>query len=77
MRPIPPNIFISDVKHRSIIEVNEAGTEAAAATSVSMGVTSVMPAENPFEMTVDRPFLFAIEDVQTGALLFQGIIHQP
>jgi len=77
MRPIPPNIFISDVKHRSIIEVNEAGTEAAAATSVSMGVTSMMPDENPFEMIVDRPFLFAIEDAQTGALLFQGIIHQP
>lgn len=77
MRPAPPSLFISEVKHRSVIEVNEAGTEAAAVTSVSMGVTSAMPAENPFEMTVDRPFLFAIEDVQTGALLFQGIIHQP
>lgn len=77
MRPIPPNLFISDVKHRSVIDVNEAGTEAAAVTSVSMGVTSAMPSENPFEMTVDRPFLFAIEDIETGALLFQGIIHQP
>ena len=77
MRPIPPNLFISEVKHRSVIDVNEAGTEAAAVTSVSMGATSAMPTENPFEMTVDRPFLFAIEDVQTGALLFQGIIHQP
>ncbi len=77
MRPTPPNLFISEVKHRSIIEVNEAGTEAAAVTSVSMGATSAMPSENPFEMTVDRPFLFAIEDVQTGVLLFQGIIQQP
>ncbi len=77
MRPIPPNVFISEVKHRSMIDVDEAGTEAAAVASVSMGVTSAMPEENPFEMTVDRPFLIAIEDVQTGMLLFQGIIHQP
>ena len=77
MRPIPPNVFISEVKHRSMIDVDEAGTEAAAVTSVSMGVTSAMPVENPFEMTVDRPFLIAIEDAQTGALLFQGIVHQP
>jgi serpin B len=78
MRPTPPNLFISEVKHRSMIDVNEAGTEAAAVTSVSMGVTSAQPSEEePFEMIVDRPFLFAIEDTQTGALLFQGIIRQP
>lgn len=78
MRPTPPNLFISEVKHRSMVDVNEAGTEAAAVTSVSIGVTSARPSENePFEMIVDRPFLFAIEDVQTGALLFQGIIQRP
>lgn len=77
MRPTPPAIFISEVKHRSVIDVNEAGTEAAAVTSVGMAATSAQPIEDFFEMTVDRPFLFAIEDVQTGALLFQGIIQQP
>jgi serpin B len=78
MRPTPPNLFISEVKHRSMVDVNEAGTEAAAVTSVSMGVTSIGPGEEtPFEMIVDRPFLFTIEDVQTGAMLFQGVIQQP
>jgi serpin B len=78
MRPTPPNLFITEVKHRSMVDVNEAGTEAAAVTSVSMGVTSIGPGEEtPFEMIVDRPFLFTIEDVQTGAMLFQGVIQQP
>jgi serpin B len=77
MRPAPPNLFISEVKHRSVIDVDEAGTEAAAVTSVSMGTTSARPSAKPFEMTVDRPFLFAIEDRQSGLLLFEGIIHQP
>lgn len=77
MRPIPPNVFISDVQHLAYVDVNEAGTEAAAATAVQMGVTSAMPTEDTFTMQVDRPFFFVIEDSGTGNLIFIGSIVEP
>jgi len=77
MRPVPPNIFISQVRHVAYVDVNEAGTEAAAATSVEMGITSAMPTEEPFVMQVDRPFFFAIEETSTGSLLFTSLIFAP
>ncbi len=70
MGSTPPNIFIKNVKHKSYIDVNEEGTEAAAVTSVEMGVTSIMMPD--FDMIVDRPFFFAIEDRLTGAIVFMG-----
>ena len=69
------NLFISEVMHKSICEVNEEGTVAAAATSVRMGIGSVSPP--PFSMKVDRPFFFAIRDYQTGVLFFMGSITNP
>lgn len=74
MRPIPPNLFISNVKHKTIIEVNEEGTEAAAVTSVEIGITSV---PELFQMTVDQPFFFAIVDNMTGIILFMGSVEEP
>ena len=66
---------ISDVIHKAIIEVNEEGTVAAAATAVIMATTtSIMPS---FSMIVDRPFFHAIRDNQTGALLFMGFVLDP
>jgi len=59
------------------VDVNEAGTEAAAVTSVEMGITSAMPIEEPFVMQVDRPFFFAIEETSTGSILFTGLITEP
>ena len=70
-------VSISRVRHRSFVEVNEEGTEAAAATSVQMRLTSAMPIDPPFEMSVDRPFFFAIRDNMTGAILFMGSIVDP
>ncbi|MBN1885778.1 MAG: serpin family protein [Candidatus Krumholzibacteriota bacterium] len=70
-------VSISEVRHKSFVEVNEEGTEAAAATSVQMRLTSAMPIDPPFEMTVDRPFFFAIRDNMTGAILFMGSIVDP
>jgi serpin B len=70
------NLFISDVVHKAFVTVDEDGTEAAAATAVIMGLTSVMP-EQPVEMTVDRPFVFFIRDIQTGTILFVGRIVNP
>ena len=70
------NLFISDVVHKAFVSVDESGTEAAAATTVVMKLTSIMP-EQPVEVTVDRPFIFVIWDIQTGAILFVGRIVNP
>ena len=69
--------FISEVKHKTFVEVNEEGTVAAAATSVTASVTSVMQPRKPFRMIVDRPFFCAIRDNETGTLLFMGSITDP
>ena len=69
------NLFISAVVHKAFVAVDEAGTEAAAATAVVVA-ESAAPAE-PVEMTVDRPFVFLIRDRQTGALLFVGRVVDP
>lgn len=68
---------ISEVKHKTFIEVNEEGTEAAAATSVGISPTSARPPDPPFELRVDRPFFLAIRDDQTGTLLFLGSVVEP
>jgi serpin B len=60
---------ISDVVHQSFVKVSETGTEAAAATAVIIGVTSV-PQTRP--VVIDRPFVFAIRDDATGAIVFLG-----
>jgi serine protease inhibitor len=70
-------LFISEVKHKAIVEVNEEGTEAAAATSVGISVTSAMPTQQPFRFIADRPFLMAIRNQQTGAILFLGAVMEP
>jgi serpin B len=69
-------LFISDVVHKAFVAVDEAGTEAAAATAVIVGVTSV-PTEPPVEVTIDRPFIFLIRDIETGAILFVGRVLNP
>jgi len=69
-------LFISAVEHRTFIEVNEQGTEAAAATSIGISVTSA-PIDPPFQMVCDRPFFYAIQDNETGAILFMGAIQNP
>ena len=68
--------YISEVRHKTFVEVNEEGTEAAAATSVGVALTA-MPAEEPFLMVIDRPFCCVIADQKTGAVLFAGAIRDP
>lgn len=70
-------IYFSKVIHKTYIDVNEKGTEAAASTVITMRAGSAPPADAPFEMTVNRPFLFMIRDVQTGVILFLGAIENP
>ncbi len=68
-------LFISNVKHKTFIEVTEEGTEASGATSVEIGRTSIDP--NIFQMYVTRPFLFVIHEKASGAILFIGRISDP
>jgi serine protease inhibitor len=69
-------VAISEVQHKTFIEVNEEGTEAAAVTSVGVRTLSA-PTEPPFQMVVDRPFFTAIRDNQTGTVLFLGTVTEP
>ena len=73
---IAPDIFISRVLHKAVIEVNEKGSEAAAATVVEM-VESAMPEVKTAEFIVDRPFFFVISDDRSGTVLFMGKVVEP
>ena len=64
------DLFISEVVHKAFVSVDENGTEAAAATAVIMKLTAAV--EEPVEVTMDRPFVFLIRDLETGAILFVG-----
>jgi serpin B len=72
---VNPELCISDVVHKAFVSVDEAGTEAAAATAVIMKLTAVP--EPPVEVTIDRPFIFLIRDIETGAILFVGRVMNP
>ncbi|MGD8922738.1 MAG: serpin family protein, partial [Candidatus Zixiibacteriota bacterium] len=63
-------LVISEVKHKTFVEVNEEGTEAAAVTSIGVRLTSVGP--EPFVMNVNRPFVYMIRDRDTNTILFIG-----
>jgi len=70
-----PELFISEVVHKAFVSVDEAGTEAAAATAVPMELTAVP--EPIMEVTIDHPFIFLIRDIETGAMLFVGRVLNP
>lgn len=68
-------LYITDIIHEAYIAVDEEGTEAAAATAVVIGKTA-MPIDL-VELVIDRPFIFALRDRGTGALLFLGRVLEP
>lgn len=70
------DLFISAVVHQAYVDVNEEGTEAAAATGAAMRLTSVGPDVTPV-FRADHPFLFLIRDGRTGGLLFLGRVMNP
>lgn len=79
IRNEPPRVWIGEMLHHAVAEVNEEGTEAAAAT---MGVMLASAKgwqrpEREFEMIVDRPFLFVIRDEKSGNILFMGAVVDP
>jgi serine protease inhibitor len=71
------NIYLSKVIHEAVIELNETGTEAAAATGVvAVRATAIMPVK-PLVLRLDRPFFYAILHPKTGVILFMGTFREP
>lgn len=70
-------LFISAVRHKAYIDVNEQGTEAAAATAVVMTSLAMRAPAPAVSVTVDHPFVFAITDTASGLVLFLGQITSP
>jgi serpin B len=72
------DFFIWAVVHKAFVEVNEEGTEAAAATGLVFGVTAVKPDEETIPVfRADHPFLFLIRDNESGSILFMGRVMNP
>jgi serpin B len=72
------DLAISDVIHKAFVEVNEEGTEAAAATAVEMRATGAISRPAPIPVfRADHPFLFMIVDEETGSILFIGRVMNP
>jgi serpin B len=68
-------LFLSKVIHKAYVEVNEEGTEAAAATGQAVLVATVMP--RPIDFRADHPFFFLIRDIASGTILFMGRMENP
>jgi len=68
-------LSITEVVHKAFVSLDEAGTEAAAATAVIVGLTAIP--EEPVTINIDRPFIFLIRDIETGAILFVGRVLNP
>jgi serine protease inhibitor len=81
MAPRKPDdyLYISQIFHKTFIAVDEKGTEAAAATAVAMlaGTALRSPPPPPIEVKVDRPFVYAIQNVPSGVCLFLGRVTDP
>lgn len=71
------SLYVSTVVHKAFIEVNEEGTEAAAATGIVVGITSAPVVEQAVEFRADRPFLFMIRHNPSGLVLFAGRLDDP
>ncbi len=69
---VPSELYITEVKHKTYVDVNEEGTVAAAVTSVGVGLTSAPPS-----IAIDRPFIFALRENLSGTILFMGVIRHP
>lgn len=72
LSPLGEEMFITKVRQKTLIEVDEAGTRAAAATSVGVRVTSLPP-----QLVADRPFLFVLRERLSGTILFMGLVGDP
>jgi serpin B len=71
------DLSVSGIFHKAFVAVDEEGTEAAAATAVVVGVTSVMPPQEVKTFNADHPFVFIIKDNRTHQILFIGKVNNP
>lgn len=72
------DLYITSAIHQAFVEVNEEGTEAAAATAIVVGITSVMPDQQQIPVfRADHPFIFLIQQKDTGNILFMGKVNDP
>lgn len=71
---IYPGAFISDVEHKTVVEVNETGTVAVGVTGVGIGTTAMPETVN---LAINHPFFYAIRDNTSGDLLFVGVLMNP
>ena len=76
MTPDPVGLYISAVVHKAFVDVNEEGTEAAAATAVVMTLRAIMPEPKPV-FRADHPFMFIIRDKSSDSILFIGRVMDP
>jgi serpin B len=74
-KPQPDGFFIGGVKQKAFISVGELGTEASAASAVTMVAGAAM--EQPKSILLNRPFLYLIRDTQTGQIVFMGQVVDP
>eukprot|EP00238_Polyblepharides_amylifera_P009352 CAMPEP_0196598294 /NCGR_PEP_ID=MMETSP1081-20130531/94237_1 /TAXON_ID=36882 /ORGANISM="Pyramimonas amylifera, Strain CCMP720" /LENGTH=487 /DNA_ID=CAMNT_0041923971 /DNA_START=226 /DNA_END=1689 /DNA_ORIENTATION=+ len=72
-----PLAYLSSVLHKTVLEINEEGTEAAAATAAIMMTRAIMIEPPPVEIEMDRPFLFMLQDAQSKLVMFLGKIDSP
>ena len=71
------DLFIQDVLHKAYVGVDESGTEAAAATAITVGTSAVEQTPPALTVTIDKAFLFVIRDNATGACVFLGRVTDP
>jgi serpin B len=76
LSPSSKEVVIDEVLHKTFIRVDEQGTEAAAVTAVMMKVTSMAP-QDELVLTFDRPFFYAILDLEAHIPLFLGVLDNP
>jgi serpin B len=74
---VKPGLFIGPVLHKAFVDVNEEGTEAAAATAVIMMRSSIGPQPGPVVFRADHPFLFLIRHARSESILFMGRLMTP
>lgn len=70
-------LAITGIYHKAFVDVNEEGTEAAAATAVSAGIRSMQPEQQPRDFIADHPFIFLIQDIKSQSILFIGKFANP
>jgi serpin B len=71
-------LYIQEIIHQTYVDVNEEGTEAAAATAVVVWGKGAVPAESPVPVfRADHPFIFLIQDTTSGNILFMGRVENP